>query len=313
MEMREVYRDSLKEIYEKNPNEVYALEADLSSSMKTESLKNVMKDHYLNMGIMEQNMITTASGINLSGGYAFVHSFAQFLTRRALDQIFVSLAYADLSATLVGSDAGISAEHNGGTHMCFEDMAALSHIPNIEIYDVSSPLLFEKLLHEGFQKKSLRYIRTIRKAVEEIYDDVDTNQGLKVLKEGEDVAIFACGISVNEALTAAEKLKEEGINAYVIDVFRIKPLNENYLLSLLKKIKFAVVCENHSIHGGLFSALASLSVRSHPILMESISVKDQFGQVGTFDYLKKFYKLDAESIKEKVLELKNIYEKNEII
>ncbi len=139
IEMRKQYANILQELYEHDKN-VFALEADLSSSMATAGLKKTMGSNYINVGIMEANMVGVAAGINVAGGVCFVHSFGQFIARRALDQVFVSLAYAKVHCVLVGSDAGVSAEHNGGTHMTFEDSGIMRTIPGVCIYDVSDPV-----------------------------------------------------------------------------------------------------------------------------------------------------------------------------
>lgn len=164
LEMRQAYAKVVGDLYAEHPGEIYALEADLSSSMSTSGLAEVMGANYVNVGIMEAHMVSLAAGLNLTGGFAFAHSFGQFLARRAMDQIFVSLAYAGLSGCLVGSDAGVTAEHNGGTHMTFEDMGIVRVIPKATVYEVSDPVEFEHALRDAYARKGLTYIRTIRKA-----------------------------------------------------------------------------------------------------------------------------------------------------
>lgn len=306
IEMREIYANTVEHLY-KNDDNVYALEADLSNAMSTKKLKDIMGKNYVDLGIMEANMIGVASGINLAGGYAFVHSFGQFLTRRAMDQIFISLAYSNLSACLVGSDSGVTAEHNGGTHMSFEDMAILRVIPNINIYDVCDPIEFEYVLKKAYKQKQLAYIRTARKQPEiNIYganEKFEDDKGAKVLKTGSDVSLLACGIEVGEAVKASEKLRQKGIDAEVIDVYRIKPLDENTILQSAKKTKKIVTCENHSIIGALGSAVAELLSEKEPTQLKRVGIKDKFGQVGQIDYLKKEYRISCDDIVNAALEI----------
>ncbi len=301
IEMREAYAKTVEQLY-KNDSNVFALEADLSSSMSTSKLKDIMHENYVNVGIMEANMIGVAAGISCVGGYCFVHSFGQFLARRAMDQIFISLGYADLRACLVGSDAGVTAEHNGGTHMTFEDMGILRALPNIEIYDVCDSVQFHNVLNDAYKNRKLVYVRTFRKKQpKEIYSEDSSfiNSGANILREGKDITIAACGIEVNEALKAADILSENGISAEVIDVYRIKPLNEELILNSVKKTGRIVTCENHSVENGLGSAIAEVLGEKYPVQMYRIGVRNYYGQVGNVDYLMQQYKITAEDIAKK--------------
>lgn len=305
MEMRKAYAKTIEELYAEDKN-IFALEADLSASMSTASLKSIMGENYLNLGIMEANMISVAAGINLAGGYCYIHSFGQFLARRAMDQIFISMAYAGLKGCLVGSDSGVTAEHNGGTHMTFEDMGIIRTIPGVEIYDVCDPVELSQILKEVKNKDVLTYIRTARKkAVRDIYTENEnfSKTGAKILREGKDITILACGIEVNEALKAAEELSEKGIEAEVVDCYRIKPLDEEVILKSVSKTKKVLTCENHNVNNGLGSAVAELLGEKMPTKMYRIGVREQFGQVGKLDYLMQQYKLTDKYIVEAVEKL----------
>ncbi|MBP8919089.1 MAG: hypothetical protein KBG85_05235 [Micropruina sp.] len=297
-ELRKAYATTVRELFDEHPD-VYALEADLSSSMGTSGLRHHMGAHYVNVGIMEAHMVSTAAGLSLVGGYAFVHSFGQFLARRAMDQIFVSLAYARLNACLVGSDAGVTAEHNGGTHMTFEDMGIVRVIPGIHVYDVCDPVQLSAVLRGAYDRKGLTYVRTIRKAAaRDIYPegtDFGTS-GARLLRRGSDVTLAACGIEVAEALAAADLLAAEGIEADVIDVFRVKPLDADVLLESVARTGAVVTCENHNVINGLGSAVAETLAESLPTRQRRIGVREQFGQVGTTRYLMEQYGLTAEAI-----------------
>ncbi len=299
LEMRKAYASAVAELWREHPDEVYALEADLSSAMATTGLKDILGDHYVNVGIMEAHMVSTAAGINLAGGYAYVHSFGQFLARRAMDQIFVSLAYSGLSACLVGSDAGITAEHNGGTHMTFEDMGIVRVIPEAYVYEVSDPTQFRHVLRLARERRGLTYIRTIRKRPEvELYDEhtLFADTGARVLRPGNDVALLASGIEVCHALAAAELLAKDGIEARVLDVFRIKPLDEEPILAAARETGAVVTCENHNVINGLGSAVSELLGERQPTPIQRIGIREQFGQVGTTAYLRDYYQLGPEAI-----------------
>ena len=295
IEMRKQYAATLQELYEKDKN-VYALEADLSSSMAASNLKKILKKNYINVGIMEANMISVAAGINLTNGIPFVHSFGLFITRRAFDQIFVSLAYAKLHCILIGSDAGVTAEHNGGTHMTFEDTGLMRTIPDAYIYDVCDPVQLKYILEKAYKVKGVHYIRTARKSLPEVYKENETFETAKVLTTGNDITICANGICVKKALLASEKLKEFNINAEVIDMYQIQPFDKETLINSVKKTNLVISVENHNINNALGSAIAETLCENYPAKLIRLGVKNQFGQVGTVDYLSKVYEIDEDSI-----------------
>ncbi|MCR0336733.1 alpha-ketoacid dehydrogenase subunit beta [[Clostridium] innocuum] len=298
-ELREVYVSTVLDIAQKDPN-VYVLEADLSASMGTKKIKDKLKDHYIDVGIAEGQEICTAAGIAAAGGIAFVHSFAAFITRRAYDQIFISLAYAQQHAILVGSDAGISAESNGGTHMCFEDMAIMRAIPHCNVYDVSDAQQFAAILRHCYETKGLHYIRTARKKVPDLYDDdLNIEKGYHILKEGSAATLFTTGILTSEAIAASQLLKDKGIDLAVIDIHSVKPLPASIVISAADKGKIFTL-ENHNVTGGLGSAILEALAETKPAYVYRLGIQEAFGQVGGLLYLKKAYGLDAESIAEYV-------------
>lgn len=302
IEMRVVYANTLVELAKKE-NKLVALEADLSSSMKTDSIKDQLKDRLVNVGIMEAEMIGTAAGLSVAGFKPFVHTFANFASRRVYDQVFVSLAYAQLNAVIVGSDAGVTAEANGGTHMPFEDLALMRIIPKNTVYEVSDSTMFKALLLKSYDSKGLTYIRTIRKAADKLYEEGENfEDGAKVLRKGNDISILASGIMVSEALIAAEALAQEGIEAKVVDVYRIKPINQEAVIDAAST-GAVITAENHNIIGGLGSAVAEVLAENKPTLQARIGINEKFGQVGTTEWLKKDYGISAEHIVEKAKEL----------
>ncbi|OTN89351.1 hypothetical protein A5819_001843 [Enterococcus sp. 7E2_DIV0204] len=295
IEMRQVYTKTILALAEKD-QKVVVLEADLASSMGTSKLKEQLGKSYINVGIMEAEEMGVAAGLAVTGFTPFIHTFAPFATRRSFDQVFLSLGYAKNHAVIVGTDPGVTAEMNGGTHMPFEDVALMRVIPGNHIYEVSDPYQFKAILEYAHTAKGLFYIRTIRKQATSLYKgEEDFSKGYVKLKEGTAGTIFASGIMVEEALQAATDLERLGISVQVIDLFRIKPMNEEIVIEAAKMGPI-VTAENHNVIGGLGSAVAEIVTENHPVKMKRIGVKEQFGQVGKLEYLKEVYGLKAADI-----------------
>ncbi|MFK4568184.1 transketolase family protein [Enterococcus sp. UD-01] len=302
IEMRQIYTRTIQELAEKDPK-VIALEADLAGSMGTSKLKEALGDRYINVGIMEAQEMSAAAGLAVTGFVPFIHTFAPFATRRSFDQVFISLGYAQNHAVIVGTDPGVTAEMNGGTHMPFEDLALMRTIPKIQIYEVSDPHLFKAILTYAHTAQGLFYIRTIRKQAMALYDgSEDFSKGYYKIKKGTDGTIFASGIMLEEALQAAELLEKQGVSVQVIDLFRIKPMNEEIVVEAAA-LGPIVTAENHTIIGGLGSAVAEIVAEQRPVKMKRIGIKEQFGQVGKIAYLKEVYGLEAVTISKAMLTL----------
>lgn len=298
-EMREVYRDFLLEHVEKR-EDLAVLEADLSSSMKTDSLKKKMGKRYINVGIMEAQMVGAAAGLSVTGLKPYIHTFGPFASRRVYDQVFISLAYAQLNATIIGSDAGVTAEMNGGTHMPFEELALMRIIPKATVYEAVDDIQFKAILEETLDSDGFNYIRTIRKTPYPIFNGTeDFSKGFVQITNGSDATIIASGIMVQYALEAVKILEERGISTSVINVFRIKPLPIE--LKELLSGQNIVTVENHNKIGGLGSAICELMDEQN-VQVKRIGVDEQFGQVGKEAYLREVYGLTAEKIVEKVEE-----------
>ncbi|MED4958196.1 transketolase C-terminal domain-containing protein [Paenibacillus macerans] len=297
VEMRQMYANTLLELAKANPH-VIGLEADLMSAISTNKIMKEIPGQIINTGIMEANMMGVAAGLSLTGKIPYVHTFGQFATRRAFDQLFVSGAYAKTNIKILGSDAGVTAEHNGGTHMAFEDLGLVRLIPGAQVYEASDSTMLRYLLRKIEQEYGIHYIRTIRKHAVKLYPEHEVfaaGKG-KVLREGGDVAIIASGIMVAESLKAADLLQERGIEATVIDMFSIKPIDQELIVKYAEKTKAVVTAENHNVIGGLGSAVAEVLSEHCPTRMRRIGVREQFGQVGKLEYLKQFYKLTAKDI-----------------
>lgn len=293
-EMRLVYSDFLAQVGQEDTT-IAAIEADLSSSMATNKLSSVLGGRYVNVGIMEQEMVGVAAGLSLLGYKPYIHTFGPFASRRVYDQVFISLAYAQLNATVIGSDAGVSAEMNGGTHMPFEELGLMRLIPKARIYEVSDDVQFQAVLKETIKVDGLKYIRTIRKAPTAIYQGgEDFSKGYCVLRQGEDMTLLASGIMVEQALKAADQLEAQGVSVQVIDLFRIKPIHED--IPALLSGKPVLTVENHNRIGGLGSSICELMATDLTTPVHRIGIEESFGQVGQQVYLMDVYGLTAEHI-----------------
>lgn len=304
-EMRAVYSQTLIELAEKNQN-IVILEADLMKATGTASFKSRFPERTFNVGVAEANMVGTAAGLSASGKIPFASSFACFSARRAYDQFFVSANYAKLNVKLIGTDPGVAAAFNGGTHMSFEDLGIMRNIPKLTVIEPSDPISLKAIIELMANTYGNVYMRLFRKPALELYPEnekFELGKG-KVLADGNDVTIIACGvILVNEALRAKKLLEEKGISAAVIDMFTIKPLDCELVLKYAKKTGAIVTCENHQVINGLGSAVAECLSENLPTKMKRIGINDEFGQVGTQEYLMNHFGLTAENIVEKTIEL----------
>ncbi|TQE83876.1 transketolase family protein [Streptococcus suis] len=293
-EMRLVYSDFLAQVGQEDTT-IAAIEADLSSSMATNKLSSVLGGRYVNVGIMEQEMVGVAAGLSLLGYKPYIHTFGPFASRRVYDQVFISLAYARLNATVIGSDAGVSAEMNGGTHMPFEELGLMRLIPKARVYEVSDDVQFQAVLKETIKVDGLKYIRTIRKAPTPIYQGgEDFSKGYCVLRQGEDMTLLASGIMVEQALKAADQLEAQGVSVQVIDLFRIKPIHED--IPALLSGRPVLTVENHNRISGLGSSICELMATDLTTPVHRIGIEESFGQVGQQAYLMDVYGLTAEYI-----------------
>jgi transketolase len=252
-------------------------------------------------------MVGLASGLSAAGKIPFAATFACFASRRTYYQFFISANYAQLNVKLIGTDPGVTAAFNGGTHMPFEDLALMRVIPRLTIVEPSDAWSAAALVKEAAEKYGCVYIRFPRKPVPVLYSETDKFEfgKAKVLKQGKDVCFVALGsLMVNECLKASELLAAGGIDAGVLDVLTLKPIDREAVLGQAAKVRAVISAENHQIIGGLGSAVAELlAENSYQGKFRRIGIEDEFGQVGTQDYLTKHYGLDAETIAAKTREL----------
>ena len=297
--MRDAYAQALIALAEENEN-IVALDADLVSSSGMKPFFERYPERAINVGVAEANMVGIAAGLSLVGKIPFAHSFGTFATRKTCDQTMIAAAYSKLNVKILGSDPGVTAAYNGGTHMPFEDIGVFRSIPEITIFDACDPVQVADLVRQMADIYGVHYLRMPRKNVTGIYEEgsaFEIGKG-NVLREGKDVTIIASGIMVAEALRAAETLKESRISARVVDMFTIKPVDEQLVDKCARETKAIVTAENHNIYGGLGSAVAEAAAKTTPVPIEMVGVKDRFGQVGTEDFLRKEYCLTADAIVE---------------
>ncbi|MDF2504723.1 transketolase C-terminal domain-containing protein [Clostridium sp.] len=306
VEVRQVFADTLDKIMQQD-NRIVVLDADLAKANGTLSLREKYYERAFDIGIAEQNMTSVAAGMAAYGMIPFIGSFTPFASRRICDQIAISICYAKRNVKIVGTDPGIAAELNGGTHMSFEDIGVLRSIPNIVIYEVVDAVQLEKALPKIINYEGPVYIRMFRKAAPVIFDENYEFDLFKVdlIKEGTDVSIFATGIMVKEAIEAEKILRQENINAEVINMHTIKPIDRDAVIKSAQKTGAVVTCENHNIIGGLRSAVAEVLIEENPVPVEAVGIKDHFGEVGFTPYLMDKYGMTKEHIVEAVKEVIN--------
>ncbi|MDU4912082.1 transketolase C-terminal domain-containing protein [Clostridium baratii] len=306
MEMRKVLCDTMTELMSQNDNIVF-MDADLAEANGTMPLRKMFPERAFDTGISEQNMASMAAGMSAYGMNPYICTFTAFSTRRICDQIAISMSYAKQNIKIIGTDAGIASELNGGTHMSFEDIGVLRSIPGVTIIDVCDEVELRKVLIETVNYEGVVYIRMPRKQVPKVYKEDNNFELLRgnVLREGTDVTIFTTGIMTSKALEAHELLKKEGISAEVVALHTIKPIDKDIVIKSLKKTKRAVTCENHNIIGGLYSSICEISCSEVPSVIKAIGINDHFGEVGSMKFLSKKYGMDSEDIVKKCKEVIN--------
>ncbi len=304
MELRKAYVQELARLMREN-DKIVILDADLASAGGTKPLYSEFPDRCVDCGIAEANMACIAAGLSASGFIPFIHSFVPFGTRRVFDQIAVSISYSEQNVKIVGFDPGVTMTVNGGTHMCFEDMAALRALCNVAVLDIVDGVQLVKALPFIVDYKGTVYLRFERKQTEELFGDKYVFRFGKAdkLADGKDLTIIASGTSVLDAKKAADVLTAQGISVDLLAVHTVKPIDEEAIIASAKKTGKVLTVENHSIHGGLYGAVTEVLSAKLPTLCDAVAVRDKLTQVGNLADLKRDYGLDADSI---VLRAKNL-------
>ena len=295
--MKDAYAEALIAVGEQDAR-VVAVEADVSASFGTASFAKRFPQRSINCGIMEANAVGVSAGLSVAGFVPFFHTFAAFASRRVYDQAFISCAYAGLNVKIIGADSGITAAHNGGTHMPFEDAGIMRNIPGAVVLEPTDSTMLKEILPQMAAHNGVVYMRLSRKNSPKVYEDGSTftiGKGV-LLRDGADVTLIANGVLVAETIKAAELLQAEGVHARVIDMFTIKPIDVDLVVESAEKTGALVTVENHSVINGLGSAVSEVLTARCPVPLERIGVQDEFGEVGTIDSLMKRFGMTAMDI-----------------
>lgn len=294
---RAAYGHVLKTEVYKNPN-VVVLEADLGNATKSNAFKEVAPERYFNMGISEQDLIGTAAGFAAAGKIPLASTFAVFATGRAFEQVRNSVCYPKLNVKICATHAGLTVGADGGSHQAIEDISLMRTLPNMTVINPADAKEAEAAVLAAIDYQGPVYIRLGRAETKDIHDDSYHFEWGKaeVLRQGSDVTIFATGIMTAKALDAAETLAKQGVQAEVINVHTIKPLDEETVIASAKKTGKVVTAEEHSIIGGLGSAVAEVLASQCPTKQAFVGVQDSFGESGSPNDLLEKYGLTTEAI-----------------
>ena len=296
-EMRQVYTAKMIELAKRDES-ICLLEADLMKSTGTSDFFNTFPERSIDVGIAESNMVGVAAGLAACGKKPFCASFTPFITRRCFDQIAISVCYSKLNVKLVGTDPSVMAEVNGGTHMSMEDVGIMRGLANMVIFEPIDATMLDKSLEDVVNYNGPLYMRLFRKKAEKVFDDrlkFDLFKG-NTLSEGKDCMIIASGIMVAKAVEAVKILKTQGINAGVLAIHTIKPIDKESVIKAAEYAGAIVTCENHSIINGLGSAVAEVLSENCPTPLKRLGVNDRFGEVGRLPYLLETFKLTENDI-----------------
>ena len=298
-EMRQAFCQCLLDLAA-DDERLILLDADLMSAIGTKPFQEAYPERTVDCGIQEANMIGTAVGLSMTGKIPFAHTFAPFMSRRAMDQIFISGAYSKANVKLIGSDPGITAKTNGGTHMSFEDMGIMRNVPSMTVLEATDITMLKWMMSWLAQNYGMQYMRLVRKQCVKVYQEgthFQIGKAVQVINQsGAEATIIASGICVAESIKAARTLDDEGIPVRVLDMFTWKPLDDQAVADAARQTGAIVTAENHNVNTGLGAAVSEAAAGSCPVPIEFIGVHDRFGQVGDQNYLAQEYGLTAKDI-----------------
>ena len=287
MEMRVVYAQTLNELIERNPN-IYCLEADLGKASATiPEVSQRNPRNYINSGVQEANMIGVGAGLAREGKIPFCATFTAFATRRCYDQLTISVAYANNNVKIVGTSPGITQGPNGGTHMCFQDMAIMRAMPNMHVYSPADANELRSVMFYMAASRQPTYMQLVRLKMPKLFEEgtlFDPNQA-KRLHEGKDLTLVATGLMTRFALDVARQLAVEGVKVDLLHYPSVKPFDAQTLIVSAQKTGAVVTVENQNIVGGLGSAVCEVLSEHHPVRVKRLGIPDQFGEVADQDYL----------------------------
>lgn len=299
--IRKAFGKTLAQLGDENPN-IVVMDADLSCSTQTKMFADKFPDRFFNSGIAEQDMIATAAGLASEGKVPFVSSFAMFATGRTYDQIRNAVCYPELNVKIVGTHGGITVGEDGATHQALEDIALMREIPHMTVITPADCKECEEVIKYAAYHEGPMYIRISRCNVVDIFDEnyhFNIHKAV-IVEEGNDITVFTNGETLVEAITAAQELKKKGISVRVVNVPVIKPIDTETIVECAKKSKFVVTVENHSIIGGLGSAVCEVLSEKYPTNVFRIGICDEFGQSGKSDELMNYYGLNSNGLVKRI-------------
>ena len=298
---KDVLSTEIPAIADKDPDFIY-LDADLMSCIGTTKWASENPTRAINCGIAESNMVGVAAGLAAVGFKPLCHTFGTFASRRCFDQAFLAGGYTGNDLTVIGTDPGICAAFNGGTHMPFEDMALYRAIPTATVIDIADSAQLASVLNQVNDIKGVKYIRVNRKNAAKLYaegSETPIGKGITIRK-GADAVVFASGIMVHEAMMAANELAKDGIEITVVDMFTVKPIDKECVIKYANETGAVVTAENHNKIGGLHSAVVDVLIEEALVPVECVAVEDTYGEVGPQDYLRTKFDLTSDHIVRKV-------------
>ncbi|WP_448375046.1 transketolase family protein [Fervidobacterium sp.] len=298
-ELREIYGELLLNLAEED-SRIVVLNADLARSDSTLKFKEKFPDRFIDVGVAEANMMGISAGLANMGLIPIAHSFTPFATRRAFDQITISIAYAGLPVKIMGTDPGVTAELNGGTHMSFEDAGIMRNLPNMVIVEPADAIQFSTMFKQIIYHEKPVYTRMYRRRKDIFFNGDEKFEIGKIytMKDGKDITIIASGLMVGQAMIATNMLEDEGISVRLLNMHTLKPVDEETIIKAAKETGRIVVAENHSILNGWGSAVCEVVSENYPVPVARIGVRDHFGEVGLTDFLLEKYKMTARDIYE---------------
>lgn len=304
LDMKKVYCETLLEMAKKD-DRICIINSDSRNISGTKPFEEVFPQRSFNVGIAEADMVGVAAGLAVSGKKPFIHAFGPFMTRRVMDQVTISLAYSKLNVVMMGLSPGIMAEVNGGTHQGYEDIAIMRCIANTMVVEPFDGVQMKKMLPTLLDFEGPVYVRMERAATETYYDESYQFQLGKAdtLRDGGDVTLISSGIMLRQCLEAADILAEKGISARVINMHTIKPLDAETVIKAAKETGKIVTVENHTVIGGLGSAVAETVCETCPVPVKRLGIQNRFGEVGDRAYLRKCMKIDTPDIVEAAMSL----------
>lgn len=296
-EMRAAFAAVMDELAAADPAVCY-FDCDVINSTGMVNFCEKYPDRGVDCGIQEANMICVAAGASAVGMKPFTQTFGPFAARRVIDQVYISAAYAKLNVRMFGTDAGVTASYNGGTHMPIEDMGLMRTIPDVTLIEPTDSVMLADLMRQTKDMYGVFYFRTTRKVTDQIFEEGSTFEIGKaaVLREGTDVTLITSGFCTSDTLAAADALAQEGISARVLNIFTWKPIDREAITAAARETGAIVTVENHNIINGLGSAVAEVVGETCPVPLRRIGVPDRFGEVGSIDYLKEIFGMTREDI-----------------